>query len=133
MQIRNLITTLLDAYFKATSSGFNVKFLLFLVAFITSTQVFAGFEWTQQNWQGKGVTVKSVYIHWEKRWVSFSASNGKSYYYAWGQTVEPTLRARLLHDTLLVAFSAEKRLSIYSHTTPSSNGWHKFTYLNLHD
>ena len=110
-----------------------MKYLLFAVSFFFASQSFADFAWTQKDWQGKGVTVKSVYMHWENRWVTFSASDGKHYYYYWGSSPEPTVRAQMTFSTLLVAFGQEKRISIYGSTKPSQNGWYPFSYLNLHD
>jgi hypothetical protein len=94
----------------------------------------ANFSWTDNNWRGKGLEVKNVYLQWDQHWVSFSDEHGKLYYYYWGTEAAPDEKGKMFFSMLLTAFTAKKKVSIYVNSEPGhGSGWYEYTFINLHD
>jgi hypothetical protein len=109
---------------------------LVIVSFIfISSFSNAEFKWTDNgDSKGKGLEVKSVYLQWDQHWVSFSDATGRDYYYYWGTEETPGHKGNIFFSTLLTAFTASKRVSIYVSQEPThGNSWYEFTFINLHD
>ncbi|MDT3334960.1 hypothetical protein Q4Q49_06570 [Shewanella sp. SP1S1-7] len=108
-----------------------MKVIAIVLMLLTSNLCVADVSWTDNNYKGKGVGVVNVYPQWDKHWITFQGTDGKMYFYYWGNSEEPNERAKMFLSMLLTAFSADYKVSVAAETT-SQNGWYAFTFLNLH-
>lgn len=73
-----------------------------------------------------------VYPQWSNKWLTFKASDGNRYFYAWS-TPDIDERAKVFLTMLLTAQASGKKVSIYRDLDNPVNGWYKFSFMNIHN
>ncbi len=107
-----------------------MKTIIFLILLTLSSSSFAAVEWTDGNYQGPGIGVTDVYPQWANHWITFKGSDGKRYFYYWGESEMPNEKAQILQSMLLTALAADFKVSVAAETVAVS-GMYEFTFLNL--
>ncbi len=110
-----------------------MKKILLIVLLLLPLTVSAEVKWTDDNWRGKGVGVNNVYLQWKQHWVQFYGTDGRSYFYYWGESDMPDKKAEMIYTMLLTAFTANKKVSVAYDITADPGGQHEFSYLNIHN